>query len=176
MAPDLLRCFLGMCLVWPVCVCLSPNPCLQFSLAAFTCLNFPKSLTPPSFVALDVLSYSSAYNPLHRHTWVCRTSEIFTCCDLHCLVLLLAWGPNYANICCLSSKSDETETSLLGSPQTSGLQTSSILLLLSWGKELGIRLIFWDYATLCQGGGWARMSKNTKIFPIILNMCFSSFA
>ena len=121
---DLLRYFLGMYPVWFVCV-LFPKKKKNSP----SCFYMLISLRVSPWILLmvsDILSYSSACNPLlpdiHGSVVPLKCLQAVT---HRCLLQLPAWGPNHTNVFCLISKSDETEISSLGSPQ---------IALLSWRR------------------------------------------
>lgn len=128
-------------------------------------------------MVLDILSYSSACNPLllgiHGSVVPLKCLQAVT---HRCLLQLPAWGPNHTNVFCLISKSDETETSSLGSPQ---------IALLSWrtGWNSGCVLLTSPcYSREWVGHRWAKswnvppfwMSFLDWMFPCLLKhlACF----
>ena len=102
-------------------VCILSGLCVCFKKKFPSCfyrLISPRVSPWTLLVALDSLSYSSACNPLllgiHGSVVPLKCLQAVT---HRCLLQLPAWGPNHTNVFSLISKSDETETSSLGSPQ-----------------------------------------------------------
>ena len=141
---DHLRYFLGMCPVWPVCVIYF----LKFSPAAFTSW-FPKESCPGFFLCLQkfyhiplpVIPCSQASMCL----WSLWNVDVMWPITAFC-----SFQPEVqtANAFCLISKSDGTEASPLGSPQTAQNTASKLQLAPSVLRE---GTISWDVTVhLCQ--------------------------
>lgn len=107
-----------------VCVCAFSKK--KNSPSCFYMLISPRVSPWILLMVLDILSYSSACNPLlldiHGSVVPLKCLQAVT---HRCLLQLPVWGPNHTNVFCLISKSDETEISSLGSPQ---------IALLSWRR------------------------------------------